>query len=114
VDAARGEVDHEQRVVRDLRELSPAVLASVASLKTLKTNVVSGDGQQETTREVKLWDKLRELELLAKHFGLVTDRHNVNLHADESLFAKLDQFKARNRNRHRNGGRMAEGSSDWG
>jgi phage terminase small subunit len=75
-----GALFDEKGSLRELRELPPAVLASVASVKTLKTNVVSGDGQQETTREVKLWDKLRALDLLAKHFGLVTDRHDLRLH----------------------------------
>jgi hypothetical protein len=86
-----------QSSFHDARELPPAVLASVASVKTLKTNVVSEDGQQQVTREVKLWDKLRALELLAKYFGLVTDRHDVELHADEDLLARLDRIKLRNR-----------------
>jgi hypothetical protein len=46
---------------------------------------------------VQLAKKFPALELLAKHFGLLTDRHNVQVHADEELLARLDQFKARNR-----------------
>jgi hypothetical protein len=33
-----------------------------------------GDGTQEDVVEVRLWDKLRALEMLAKHFALLTER----------------------------------------
>jgi hypothetical protein len=32
-----------------------------------------GDGTQEDVVEVRLWDKLRALEMLAKHFALLTE-----------------------------------------
>ncbi len=85
----------ESSKLRPVKDLPPDARAAVASIKTLKTNVVSGDGQQEETREVKLWDKLSALNLLAKHFGLVTDK--VELSVAEPLLAKLDQIKAKNR-----------------
>ena len=81
--------------LKPVRELPNDIRAAVASVKTLKTNVVSGDGQQETTREIKLWDKVSALNTLAKHFGLVTDK--VELSVAEPLLAKLDRIKARNR-----------------
>jgi hypothetical protein len=82
-----------------LHQLSPAARAAVASLRVTKKNPTAGDAVQEDVVEVKLWDKITALQVLAKHFGLITDRHDVKLQADESLFAKLDQFKARNRER---------------
>ena len=46
---------------------------AIASMKILRTNLVSGDGQREETHEVKLWDKPKALEMLAKHLGLYSD-----------------------------------------
>jgi hypothetical protein len=90
-----GEVfDDAGNLVR-IKQLPRSVRACIASVKTLKTNVISGDGRQETTREVKLWHKVRALEILAKHFGLLVDRVEVGV--SEELLAKLDAFKVRNR-----------------
>lgn len=84
--------------LQNLKDLPPEVQITVASLKTLKTNVVSGDGKQETTREIKLWDKMRALELLARHFDLVTDKHEVTVKGQlELVAAALDRMKERNR-----------------
>lgn len=86
---------NENGTLPPLQTLPADVRATIASVKTLKTNVVSGDGQQEVTREVKLWDKGRSLELLAKHFGLVTERHEVTLIAKD-LKERLLRGRARN------------------
>src|SRR6266849_11173689 len=81
--------------LQPVKQLPDHVQATVASVKTLKTNVVSGDGQQETTREVKLWDKMSALNTLAKHFGLVVEKVEHGL--SDELLAKLDAIKGRNR-----------------
>ncbi|SRR6266849_318289 len=81
--------------LQPVKTLPDHVQATVASVKTLKTNVVSGDGQQETTREVKLWDKMSALNTLAKHFGLVVEKVEHGL--SDELLAKLDAIKGRNR-----------------
>jgi phage terminase small subunit len=60
--------------MKPLRELPPAVRATIASVKTTKKNLTVGDGTQEDVVEVRLWDKLRALEMAAKHFALLTDR----------------------------------------
>lgn len=80
-----------------LKALPASVRATVASVKTLKTNLVSGDGAQEVTREVKLWDKMSALNTLAKHFGLVTDKQDVTHHASEDMLEVLNAFKRGNR-----------------
>ena len=48
--------------------------------------------------EVKLWDKIRALDSLAKHLGLLVDKVDVRL--DEALITKLDAIKRRNRAGH--------------
>ena len=86
-DPTRAE-EHFQRVVdqgdlRPLADMSPEVRSTVASLKVVKRNLTTGDGVVDTIHEVKLWDKLRGLEMLAKHFGLIK-----GLHQDQELFDK--------------------------
>ncbi len=93
-----GQLFDAQGTLRQMKALPASVRASVASVKTLKTNLVSGDGAQETTREVKLWDKMSALNTLAKHFGLVTDKYEVTLSGNlELVAAALDRMKEQNR-----------------
>jgi hypothetical protein len=47
--------------------------------------------------KVRLAKKLGALEILAKHFGLLTERHDVSF--DEKFVALLDRAKERNRTR---------------
>jgi Terminase small subunit len=60
--------------MKPLRNIAPAVRAAIASVKSTKKNLTVGDGTQEEVVEVRLWDKLRALEIAAKHFALLTDR----------------------------------------
>jgi phage terminase small subunit len=60
--------------LKPLHELPPAARACIASIKTTKKNLTVGDGTQEDVVEVRLWDKLRALEMAAKHFALLTER----------------------------------------
>ena len=46
---------------------------SIAGIDVLKRNVVSGDGKQDEVLKVRLWDKVRALEMLFKHLGLLKD-----------------------------------------
>ncbi len=74
------------------------VRKAVASVKTLKTNVVSGDGAQETTREIRMWDKVNSLRTLAQHFGLISDKTEVNVTVElQAVSAALNRIKERNR-----------------
>lgn len=56
-----------------LHQLPEGVRAAIASVKLTKKNLTAGDGTTEDVVEVKLWDKPRALEMLAKHFKLLTD-----------------------------------------
>jgi hypothetical protein len=42
-------------------------------VKATKKNLTAGDGKTEDVVEVRLWDKTRALESLAKHFGLLKE-----------------------------------------
>lgn len=50
------------------------VQAFVAGVETLKRNVTTGDGKVDDVLKVRLWDKPKMLELLAKHHGLAEER----------------------------------------
>ena len=58
-------------------------------------NLTSGDTAQDQTVEIKLWNKLDALGLCAKHFGWVTDKHEVTVRLDASL-ERLDRGRQRN------------------
>ena len=47
---------------------------AVVSFDTVKKNVTSGDGKSDDVFRIRLADKVRSLEMLAKHFGLLVDR----------------------------------------
>ena len=51
--------------------------SQLAGLEVIIKNAKAGDGQTDTVHKFKLWDKVRALEALAKHFGLVRERLEV-------------------------------------
>lgn len=48
--------------------------ACLAAVEVTKKNLTAGDGQIDTVLKVKVWDKPHSLEMLAKHFALLTER----------------------------------------
>lgn len=73
------------------------VQAAVVTVKLIKRNLTTGDGVVDTIHEVKLWDKLRALEMLAKHFGLIKERveHQGSLEVVDILKGRLERAKTR-------------------
>jgi hypothetical protein len=75
-----------------LTDLPRDVRAAIASVKVTKKNLTVGDGQMDDVVEVKLWDKTRALESLAKYYGLLRDKieheHTFKL---EDLIAGANQ-----------------------
>lgn len=59
---------------KPLSELTREQAACIASVELLRKNVEAGDGHIDTVLKFKLWDKLKALELLAKHFALLTEK----------------------------------------
>lgn len=60
--------------VRPIHEMTREERAPIAGLETIIKNAAAGDGHTDTVLKVKTWDKVRALEQLAKHFGLLTER----------------------------------------
>jgi phage terminase small subunit len=56
-----------------LADMSPEARAAVASVKVVKRSA-DDDDRLDEVHEVKFWDKVRALEQLAKHFGLLVER----------------------------------------
>jgi phage terminase small subunit len=87
-----------------LRELPPAVSASIASVEVVLKNAAAGDGVVDRVLKIKLWDKNRALNDLARHFALLVDR--VEVSGDVTLTAKIAAARARGAKllKERNGG----------
>lgn len=54
----------------------------VSSVETVRRNMTSGDGATEEVIKLRLWDKVKALDTLAKHFGLVRETHDINVTID--------------------------------
>lgn len=54
-------------------ELTAEQAAAIGGLEVVIKNVAAGDGHTDTVHKVKFWPKVHALELLAKHFALLTD-----------------------------------------
>lgn len=59
--------------LRPIHTLTREQAACIASLEVVKKNAEAGDGQIDVIHKVKVWDKTRSLEMVAKHFKLLTD-----------------------------------------
>ena len=66
----------ERGNLRPLHELNDEQAAAIASLEVVIKNAKAGDGETDTIHKIKVWDKTRSLEMLAKHFALLTERVN--------------------------------------
>lgn len=60
--------------LKPVHELSDDEAALLASVEVLKKNLFAGDKKVDTIHKLKVWDKLKALEMLAKHFGVLEER----------------------------------------
>ena len=68
--------------------------ATMASFEALIKNAKAGDRKTDLIHKLKLWDKIRALEMLGKHFKLLTDV--VQVEVSEADMAKLDEGRKAN------------------
>ena len=85
---------NDDGTLKRINELTPEQGAALAGFEAIIKNAAAGDDHQDTVHKIKLWDKPRNLEMLAKHFALLTDvvRHEV----DDELKQLLKEGRARN------------------
>lgn len=89
----RGFVD-EHGNLRKIHDLPAAQAAGLASFETIIKNAKAGDGVTDEVFKIKFCDKVKALELLAKHFKLLTEVHEIR--DEDKLLAMLDAGRARN------------------
>lgn len=71
---ARGFWD-EHGNLKPIKDLTPEQGSALAGFEAIIKNAKAGDGQTDLVHKIKLWDKTRALELLAKKFALLTEVH---------------------------------------
>lgn len=76
-----------QNNLKAISELDDAQGAALASLEVVIKNVAAGDGKTDLVHKFKLWDKMKALESLAKHFGLLVDKVE---HSGELVIQHMD------------------------
>lgn len=69
-----GSLYQEDGAILPTNAMPEHVQAMVAGVETLKRNVTTGDGKVDDVLKVRLWDKPKMLELLAKHHGLADEK----------------------------------------
>jgi phage terminase small subunit len=57
-----------------LSDLTPEQSSAIASIEVIIKNAKAGDGVTDTIHKLRVWDKTRALEMLSKHFGLLTEK----------------------------------------
>ena len=67
-----------QGKVKPMSEWTEEMGAAIGQTETIIKNAQAGDGVTDTVLKLKAWDKVRALEGLAKHFGLLLDRVEVS------------------------------------
>ena len=60
--------------LKPFSELTAEQGSALAGFEAIIKNAKAGDGVTDTIHKIRLWDKTRALESLAKHFGLLTDK----------------------------------------
>lgn len=61
-----------------------------AAIASVKVKTIPGEDGDITEREVKIYDKLKALELLGKHLGMFNDRLNVNAEMAVKIVDDID------------------------
>lgn len=80
--------------LKPITQLGDDEAACLASVEVTKKNLTAGDGQIDTVLKVKVWDKPKSLEMLAKHFALLTEHVDITVHGD-GLESKVSKVRAR-------------------
>lgn len=80
--------------LRELRDMPEEMQRCIASVKVRTENLTAGDDAQDTTIEIKLWDKMEALAQYAKHFGWATDRLAITIDVTDRV-ARLEAARRR-------------------
>ena len=78
--------------LREITSMDEDIRRCIASVKVRTENLSAGDDKQDQTVEVKLWDKVKALELCARALGMLKDTTTHEM--SEELLARLDAWHA--------------------
>lgn len=67
-------IDPTTGSILPLKDWPDELAGAVASVEVLKRNVTAGDGVMEDVLKVRLWDKPKMLEAIAKNLGILKER----------------------------------------
>ena len=87
----------EQGNLKPIHELSDEDAACIAGIEVVMKNATAGDGKVDRVLKVKVWDKRATLEMLGKHFALLTERviHEGGQELIAALYAGRDRAAKR-------------------
>jgi hypothetical protein len=85
----------EQGNLKPFSELTAEQGSALAGFEIIKKNAEAGDGQTDTVHKVRLWDKVRALELAARYFGLINDGVHVAVNVGEEIAKALEEGRRR-------------------
>ena len=60
--------------LRPIHTLTAEQSACISGLEVIIKNAKAGDGITDTIHKVKVWDKPKVLDMLGKHFGILTEQ----------------------------------------
>jgi len=83
----------ENGKVKDTKDWPDELAAAVSSTKSRRVNLDSADGHTDVVTELKVWDKPKNIELLMKHLGLLTEK--VELKVEGDIVARLHEARKR-------------------
>lgn len=76
--------------LKELRAMPEEMQRAIASVKVRTENLSSGDGETDTTIEIRLWEKTKALELGARANGWLRDKLEIT----EGLDARKERLRA--------------------
>jgi phage terminase small subunit len=79
--------------LKPLHTLTEAQAAMIGGFEVIIKNAKAGDGHTDTIHKVRIWDKTRALEMLGKHFALLTE--HVVVHDSEKFQQLIDSARQR-------------------
>ncbi len=60
--------------LKPMKDWPDHAAASIKGIEVMKRNLTAGDGVAEDVVKITTWDKVKALEMLAKHMGLLVER----------------------------------------
>jgi phage terminase small subunit len=70
-----------------IREMPLELRRAVSGMEVIIKNAAAGDGHTDRIHKIRFWDKVRALETLAKHLGLLSE--HIKVDGDVELSWKL-------------------------